>query len=147
MSFFNLEKIVISKMVHLFGYDAAVRIEDFMMVAITLLLGYMLGQLRVTFLFRPHFYLSDKLKKLVFLRSQHEDIIQYDFKYPTNILERIDLIVALHIANRGVQKISIRKVKWYTRLALVILIVLFICATLIMLFALNVVSIDDIKNM
>lgn len=146
MDIYNLEKTFINFLAHIWGFEAAVRIEDFLMIICTLLLGYFLGQLRIAFLAKPNFMFTDKLKSLVFQKNEHKGVTQVDFKYPRTLLEKIEFIVALHLANRKKTKLSVVKAKWYSRIAVLILIILLIILVFIIAFMYNVVLVEDMPN-
>lgn len=143
----SLEEWFISQLATIFGYENAVRIEDALMILCTLLLGYMLGQLKIAYLFKPNYLFTNKLKNLVFIRNKHGDIVQYDFKFPKTFFEKVEIIIGLHMANRNKsKKLSVAKAKWYSRLAFALLILLTIWLILIFTFMFNVVEVEDLKH-
>lgn len=143
MNIYLSEKNLISWLAQYVGYENAVRIEDFIMMAVSLLVGYMIGQICLVSRFRSNYFLSDKLTHLVFQRNKHNDIVQYDFRTPKKLLDKFDLIIGLHMANRNKHKLSVVNVKWYSRLAFAFLILLIICLFVAIYFMMNVVSFKE----
>lgn len=140
MSIFNLEQTLVSWLQQYVGYENAMRIEDSLMIFFTVLLGYIVGQLRLVSKFRTNYFLNDKLSHIVFQRNEYKSIVQYDFKKPKKILDKIDFIIGLHMANRNKHKLLVIKVKWYSRLALALLILLSIIIILVITSMLNIAN-------
>ncbi|OME54034.1 hypothetical protein BSK59_15750 [Paenibacillus odorifer] len=141
MDFANsLEEWFISQLALYFGLPNAIRIEDSLMILCTLLLGYILGKIRVTYLFKSNYYYNEKLKNLVFQRNEYNGIIDYSFKIPKTLVERIEFLYAIKLANRNESKLSIAKAKSYSRLALLFLMAVILFAVCIISFMLNVVD-------
>ncbi|EJW14086.1 hypothetical protein M5X00_26305 [Paenibacillus alvei] len=144
MEIFSVEKKFIDMLANIWGFKAAVRIEDFLMIVCTLLLGYFLGQLRIAYLVKWNYIFSDKLKCLVFQKNEYKGIVQYDFKYPRTFLERIELIYALHLASRKKAKLSLTRAKWYSRTVILVITLLVIIMVFIISFMFNVVDYPEI---
>lgn len=146
MNIFDLEHNTMLWLRQQVGYENSVLIEDFFMVVVTFLAGYVIGQLRLVSRFRSNYFLTDKLTHLVFQRNKHKDIVQYYFRTPKKLLDKFDLLIGLRMANRNKYSLSVVNAKWYSRLAFALLIFLIICLILAISFMINVVSVDDLKE-
>jgi hypothetical protein len=144
----SVENWIVGHLQELVGFENAVRLEDFSMVLVALALGYVLGHIRIIFLYKPNFRMNKVMKNLVFQKNEYKGIIEYDFKTPLKFLDKMQFIVALYFANKKKnQRLTLKKAKVYTYSTIIASIILFILFFFTLHSIVNIVRQPDMNNL
>ncbi|ALA47972.1 hypothetical protein ABE137_12395 [Brevibacillus laterosporus] len=128
------------------GYINTVRVEDTFQILVALLVGYIIGHLRMVCLIKREYKFTDKLKNFVYQVNECGDVIEYTFRKPTNFLERLQFLVGLYAVrfkNRN-KRLSLSTANKAIFIMCVIFIILTSLLMLAFLLAYNVTLAEDI---
>lgn len=136
----DLEVAFISYFSNKFGLTPAIIIEDICIIILSLMSGYIVGQLNIirTFAYNK-FVVNNRMKSVVYQKNQFGDIVEYDFKRPENFIQVLESLIGIHLARLKISKLELSKARTLAIIAILLLIVLAIAFSICILFALHVV--------
>lgn len=141
----DLEIKIINSLAYFVGIRWAVTIEDLLMITLSFLAGFLLGQYRIVKIFSSKEYtISDKMKLLVFQKNKLGNIIDYSFRRPSSNIEVIESIIGIYLAKWNRSKLDLSSARKYAILTLFFVIIIALGLLLSIALALHVIDGDAI---